>query len=482
MSSRIRTLIAAAAGQLPTLLVLAALVGIAVWGANNDWKGLPFAQAETKKEEEKESAVKIAPSALLSLSGWARPELEFPSADVVRRAGIKVAKAESRDLKQYVTATGMVDYDPSHYTRLTARASGTVWRVRKDIGEAVSKDEVLALIEAAEVGKYKADFLQSLTQVKLRGITLEQMEEGRLKGSVPLRTLLDARAALREAQIRLDNAEQALLNLGLPLRRREVESLPDDRQTKHLRLLGLPPYLLKDLDVETLTANLLPLIAPFNGVVVQRNVAPGESVLANQGRSLFVIADIHRLHVDMDVNPGDAIDVRLKQTIEFAPAGKGPGAVGKVSHISPEVDEKTRRVRIHAKVDNRDGKLRPNTFGTGRILIREQPEAVVIPADALQSDGQRHFVFVKRNETTFECRLVEPGLREGNWVQVLSQEERLAQARRASAGIPWLTRRAYVTILLAKVTFDVRPGEEVVTAGSFALKSELLKDRIGGGD
>ena len=482
MSSRIRTLIAAVAGQLPTVVVLAALVSIAVWGANNDWKGLPFAQAETKKDEEKEAAVKVAPRSLLSLSGWTRPELEFPSADVVRRAGIKTEKAETRDLKQYVTAPGMVDYDPSCYTRLTARASGTVWRVRKDIGQPVSRGEVLALIEAAEVGKYKADFLQSLTQVKLRGVTLKQLEDSALMGTVPRRTLLDARAALREAEIRRDTSEQALLNLGLPLRRREVESLPDDRQTTHLRLLGLPPGVLKDLDVETLTANLLPLVAPFDGVVVQRNVAPGESVQANQGRSLFVVADIRQLHVDMDVNPGDAIEVKQKQIIEFAPAGKGAGAVGEVSHISPEVDEKTRRVRIHAEVPNRDGKLRPNTFGIGRILIDQQRNAVVVPADALQSDGQRHFVFVMRNETTFECRLVETGLRQDNWVQILTRKERLTRAERASAQIPSLARRAYETMLLAEGISEVCPGEEVVTVGSFALKSEMNKGRIGGGD
>jgi hypothetical protein len=114
---------------------------------------------------------------------------------------------------------------------------------------------------------------------------------------------------------------------------------------------------------------------------------------------------------------------------------------------------------------------RPNTFGTGHILISERKQAVVVPLEALQSDGDNHFVFVRlpskkatpaeKDEETaeekplFEFRLVRPGLRGDKLVEV----------------------RGFRPGELA-----VRPGEEVVTSGSFALKSELQKDRIAGAD
>jgi cobalt-zinc-cadmium efflux system membrane fusion protein len=105
-------------------------------------------------------------------------------------------------------------------------------------------------------------------------------------------------------------------------------------------------------------------------------------------------------------------------------------------------------VTVHAEVDNPDGRLRPNAFGTGRIILRERPDAVVVPSEAVQTDGSTSLVFVRVSDTGFEARPVEPGLREGDLVEVSG----------------------------------VRPGEEVVTTGSFALKSELLRERITGGD
>ncbi|HJT77373.1 MAG TPA: efflux RND transporter periplasmic adaptor subunit, partial [Gemmataceae bacterium] len=267
-------------------------------------------------------------------------------------------------------------------------------------------------------------------------------------GAVPDRSLQAAEAALREARIRLFNAQQALLNLGLPVRLRDVEDLPEDRLARHLRFLGLPDAVVKDLDPETSTANLLPLTAPFDGVVVQRDAAPGEIVEGNRPRTLFIVADVRRLHVDLGVHPEDMAGVRVGQPVTFRADGGTAEAVARVSHISPEVDEKTRRVVVHAEVDNADGRLRPNAFGTGRIRVREVPRAVVVPREAVQTDGSVSLVFVHRDATTFEARPVEPGLEADGAVEVKG----------------------------------LRPGQEVVTAGSFALKAELLRDRITGGD
>ena len=461
MSSRMRNLAAAAAAQLPTLLVLAGLVSLAVWGAANEWKGLPFMKAAEKKEEDKEAPIEAsarfvpaeAPPVSWILANWLRPQLTFPSDEAVTRAGIETAVARAENVSASVSAPGSVDFDPKLYARLTSRAAGTIFEVHKEIGDPVHKGEILALVESADVGKYKADFLQYLAQRKLRQANLELLKHSSETGGIPPRSLLEAEAALRAAQIGLYNAQQALLNLGLSLRLEDVETLPEDRQAEYMRDLGLggPWWYGGGLpsERETLTANLLPLKAPFDGVVVQRNVARGESVQANQGRSLFVVADVHHLHVDLDVNPADALRVRLGQEVSFKLAGQDRKVSARVSHISPEVDEKTRRVRIHAEVDTYAGTLRPNTFGTGRIFIGRPHRAVLVPAAAVQSDRDDSFVFVQLSDRTFEMRLVTPGLSHGGLVEVKG---------------------------------DVREGEKVVTSGSFALKSELYKDRIAGGD
>jgi cobalt-zinc-cadmium efflux system membrane fusion protein len=340
----------------------------------------------------------------------------------------------------------MVDFEAGRYARLAVRASGSVVRVDKEIGDPVRKGDLLALLDAADVGRVKADFMKDMAQVKLLSTTRAHLQKAYRKGAIPDATMRQTKTTLREARIRLVNDQQALLNLGLPVRLEDLEKLPDDQLARRLRLLGLPQAIARELDPETLTANLLPLTAPFDGQVVERNVAVGEVVQAAQPKPLFAVGDVHRLHIDLDVNPEDMAGVRVGQRVIFRPNDGGPEAAGRLSHISPEVNARTRRVKVHAEVPNENRRLRPNTFGTGRIIVAQRPRAVVVRRAAVQSDGHSHLVFVRISATAFDARPVRPGLRQGNFVEVSG----------------------------------VREGEKVVTTGSYLLKSELQKDRIAG--
>jgi cobalt-zinc-cadmium efflux system membrane fusion protein len=459
MTAWIRAITVGAVRRLPTLLTLALLGVLAVWGASYDWKlparGTLLRGPGDQEKPPPEPSIKVVVDPAASASEEGSPvvpgtRIEFPSADAVRKADIRVDRAQVRRMAQYVTAPGMLDYDPSHYARLSSRAAGTVWRVYKEFGDPVRQGEVLALIDAAEVGKVKADFLQDLTQVEARSKTLRRMESAIT--AVPEQLRHDAETALSAARIRLFNDQQALLNLGLRVRIEDVAKLPDDQRVRHLRLLGLPEDILKQLDPETLTANLWPLTAPFSGWVISRDTAPGEVEQLTQPKVLFVVANVQHLHIELDVTPQDAMQLRPGQLVGFWPEGKDPGeapaAQAKLTRIGLEVNEKTRRVRAHSEVDNPEGRLRPNSFGTGRILVDERPRAVVVPREAVQSEGTHHLVFVRLSETSFQVRQVHPGIRDAHFLEV----------------------------------DNVQPGEEIVTTGSYALKSELLKERIAGGE
>jgi cobalt-zinc-cadmium efflux system membrane fusion protein len=468
MQSRSRRVAAWVVARVPTVLILALIAGLAIWGARNDWK---FSRAGDdqagSKEKEDPNKTKVIvdsdrPGEDKTESVAARqPRIEFPSADAVRATGIEVAPVSKRDMAQFVTANGTLDYEPYRYAQLAPRAPGTVWWEEKKMGELVQKGEVLALIDSADVGRAKGDFLQSLAQVEIRKAALDRFQSA--AGAVSGGNLNEARAALREANLRLFNDHQRLLNLNLPFRVEDVAKLPEDQQVRFLRLLGLPEKLRNRIDPETLTANLLPLTAPFNGRLLRHpRAAPGEVVATNQ--PLFVVGDTTDLHIELEVNPEDATHLRLGQEVTFVPAGV-PGetnvsmkelaersAHGKLIHISPEVNEKTRRVEVHAEVENHDERLRPNTYGTGRILVEVKPGAVAVPTEALQWDvqpaGRQYYVFVRLSETSFQVRPVKPGLVDGGFTQV----------------------------------DGVQPGEKVVTTGGHILKSELLKERIGSED
>jgi cobalt-zinc-cadmium efflux system membrane fusion protein len=454
-----RKLVRGVASQIPTVLTLALLGGLAVWGAHNDWRWPTAAEPkEADKEAEKADSIKIvwaSPSAAGEPNTLAErfTHIDFPTDESVQAAGIQVKQAQRRDMAEYVTANGALDYEPYRYAQLAPRAAGTIWQMNKVMGEPVHKGEVLAIIESAEVGKAKADFLQSLAQVDVRNRTLERLRSA--GASVAEGTLREAEEALRAARIRLFNDQQRLLNYGLALRIEDVAGLPEEQQVRYLRLLGLPDALRQSSAAATLTANLLPLTAPFAGAVVRHpHGAPGEVV--DPKHPLFTIGDTSHLHIELEVRLEDVAKLRLGQKVTFVPeANMGETAVGELAHISPEVNEKTRHVPVHAEVENPDGRLRPNTFGTGRILVAQREQAVVVPTRSLQWElepkgGRSYFLFVQvPNTQTFQKRPVRLGIQDGEFTEIVS---------------------------------GVQPDEAVVTTGSHVLKSQLLKDKISGGE
>ncbi len=378
--------------------------------------------------------------------------VQFASADALRKVGVQLEAVQERPMAASITAPGEITYDSTRLARVSSRLAGIVWRVEKEIGNPVRKGEVLALVDAAEVGRAKAEFLQGLSLLDLKEKTLKRIQTSTESGLRTRAELEEAEAALRDAKIRLLAAQQTLANLGLPnrhepIRYDDLRSLPPDQLVDRMRLLGLPESLATTVEPATATANLLPLLSPLEGVVISREVVAGEVV--EPGVSLFVVADPRRVWARIDVRLEDAPRIALGQPVQFRPDGI-PDAVaaGTVSWISTAVDEKTRTVGVRADIENPEGRLLASTFGKARITIREAPNAIAVPSEAVHWEGCCHIVFVRLAGEIFQTRKVRLGAKGGGFTEILA---------------------------------GVLPGEVVVTAGSHVLKSEILKSRLGAG-
>jgi membrane fusion protein, heavy metal efflux system len=370
--------------------------------------------------------------------------VRFASEEALRKSGLRVDAVREQPMAGTVSATASLDYDPDRVAKLGPRAGGIVTHVLKDLGEKIKAGEVIAIIDAPDVGKAKADYVQSVVQVQSRTRARDALRTA----SAPDRSIAEAESALRDAQVHLYTTQQALIGLGLPVRDEGWGSLPVDELTRKVQFLGLPADLTSGLPTNTTTANLLPVAAPFAGELVDRAVVAGEVAAARQ--VILTVADTSRLHAHVDVSPDAAAVMRLGQPVEFRADGDFRAvARGKLNWISPSVDEKTRLLHLHAEFDNQDGRLKVKAFGTALITVRAAPKAVIVPEESVQWEGCSHIVFVKYGDLEYRVRRVNVGMRQGGVVEILS---------------------------------GVVPGEMVVTTGSHVLKSELLKDRIGGGE
>jgi cobalt-zinc-cadmium efflux system membrane fusion protein len=360
-------------------------------------------------------------------------------------------------MDEEVMASGLIAYKQSAVAQLTTRVPGSIWRVEKQVGDVVRKGEVVAIIEAVGVGEAKATFLQALVARNLALLTSKRLREAG-GGIVPERQINESEASTREAQIRLFNAQQTLINLGLPVRLEDVADLAEVQLKRHMQFLGLPTALAEGLSQETTTANLVPLVAPFAGIVIGHDMTVGEFVTT--AATALTIADNSRMWINLKVNKEAANRLRLGQEVAFQPDGVSEVVIGQVDWISTEVDPKTRTVTVRAEVDNPllpagdNGRRGPrlllaNAFGTGVIRIRPDQQVVAVPTESVQREGSQYVVFVKVDAQTFEARKVMPGVAADDFTELIS---------------------------------GIAPGEQVIQQGSHVLKSELLRTRLVDGD
>ncbi len=377
--------------------------------------------------------------------------IQFASLEAVQKAGIEVDTVRMAHIVESVSGNGEVGYDQTRFARLSSRLPGSVFRVYKQLGDSVQAGEVIALIDAAEVGRAKSELLQALVTLRLRTKTLEVIAPLESRGEIPSIQVREAEAASSEARIRLAAAQQSLANFGLPVPLENLANASELQLARRLQALGLPASLQDGRDAAT-SGNLLPIHAPLDGTVVARDVVAGETV--DTAKALYVIADTRTMWLSLDLRLEDARRVELGQEVQFLPDG-GRQAGGHVTWISTEADSKTRTIKVRASLNNADGRLRANVFGTGNIVVQEEGQTVVVPNAAVQWEGCCHVVFVRDKDF----------LQEGG--------PKLFHARSVHVG----AKNDKQTEILA----GLLPGEVVATAGSSLLRAELLKDNLGEG-
>jgi cobalt-zinc-cadmium efflux system membrane fusion protein len=374
--------------------------------------------------------------------------IRFDSPESLARSGIELVDVEERPMVSELLVNGVVKYNERKVAQLSTRVSGIIWKVEKRLGDPVHKGDVLVIVESSEVGTRKAEFLNAMVAYEAKREQLAILEE--VKGAVMGRQLREAKSALREATNHLMNAEQALVNLGFDISIADFEKLDDAARASRIRTLGLSDEALAGTDPQRVTSNLIPIRAPFDGLVIGREAVVGEIVEA--GRQIFEVADVSKMWVVLFVSKEDASRVAVGQPIRFHPDGAATECESEISWISTAVDDETRTLEVRAEINGQASQsLRANTYGSGRIELARVGTAVVVPSQSVQWDGSRWVVFVPAGETAFAAQPVSPGLRQGDHVEI-------------------------------KGDFAGGPPKQVVAEGSHLLKSKIMLDKIESGE
>ncbi len=447
MTSEAKSVVATLSSWGVKLGILSILAAIGWWGHSTHWTLPGFNHADAAVQAHEAPAKTASVASQVAAFPGRLPTIEFDSAEAARNCGIDTAVAEERSMGDMISATGVVDFDQTRYAQLATRVPGIVWRVERRVGEAVKAGDILVIVDSTEVGQAKAALLEAAVVYELKSQTLKRLEK--IPDSIARRELHEADAAFKLADVQRFNAIQKLVNFGFPIRLEEIAKLSTDELATRLQFLGLP----EQLKTETASANLIPLIAPFSGVVIKCDVVKGEVV--ETAETQYVVADMRRMWINLDVRQEDASRLKLGAKALIRSEGDTDALPCVITWIGAEVDPKTRTIRARAEAENpaqdetqpgRDPrrKLRVNSYCSAMIQVGAEPKTeVVVPNDALhwQWEIGKQIVFVSLpDRKRFEPRIVTKGLAHDEYVQIID---------------------------------GISVGEQVVTAGSRILSSEL---------
>ena len=194
----------------------------------------------------------------------------------------------------------------------------------------------------------------------------------------------------------------------------------------------------------------VPVLAPISGVLAQVRTAPGKYV--NEGEPLFHIVNLDRLWLESRIAEADV--GRLQEvsgawfTVEgFDRTFNTLELGGRLIALGGVVDPVSRTVPLIIAFDNPGLTLRVGMYANARVFTGESRDAVTVPASAVYDDGGQDVVYIMLGGESFERRIVQPGIRDGDNIEIASGLEpgervvsrgayfvRLASASPAEAG------------------------------------------------
>lgn len=337
----------------------------------------------------------------------------------IKLAGIDLSEAGAAPIARRVSVPGTIVPDSGRVAHVSVKLAGSVAELRKNIGDDVAKDEILAVLESREVADAKSEYLAAKLNNELQQDLTSRdksLWEGR---AVPEQQYIKSRNAAAQTEMRFGIARQKLIALGVM--DQEIAGLPQ-----------APDGTMRSQNVR----------APISGRIVERKVELGTAVgRDNLETELFVIVDLSRVWVELSVSSADLPLVKEGQAVDVVLRGPAESGTGKIVFVSPLLDKDTRSARVVASLDNPEGRWRPGSFVTAAIAVEKRDAPVTVPFAAIQTVDGRKAVFV-RTKDGFEARDVKLGRRDGPMVEILA---------------------------------GLAAGETIATSNTFSLKAEVAK-------
>lgn len=325
------------------------------------------------------------------------------SSEMQQLVGIRTATAEIRPMMQKIRTVGIVTYDETRIAQVFSKVEGWIEQLLVNYtGTLVRKGQPLFTLYSPDLVATQEEYLLALTAKQTLGSSsIKEISAG-------------SDSLLESAHRRL-----SLWDIS-------------EEQINNLEKTGKPQ--------RTLT-----FFAPISGFVIKKDAVQGMRVMPD--KELYTITDLSTVWVNADIYEYELAHIRVGQKAKMNVASyPARDFVGKVSWISPVLEEKTRTAKVRLEFSNRDFILKPEMYANAEIEINAGRK-LAVPDEAVLDSGLRKVVFLDKGEGRFEPAEVKVGNKFDGYYEILA---------------------------------GLSPGERILASASFLLDSESrLKEAMG---
>ena len=292
----------------------------------------------------------------------------------IQAASITLDTSAPATLRSALQFPGEIKFNEDRTAHIVPRAAGVVESVSANLGQQVKKGQVLAVISSATVSETRAELQAAQRRRELAQTTYAREQSLWQEKISPEQDVLQARQALREAEITVANATQKLQTLGTSARSGSLGRLE--------------------------------LRAPFDGMVVEKHIALGEAI--KEDTNVFTLSDLSSVWAELSIAARDLQQVRVGERV----------VVRAGAYVGSFIGEQTRTAPARVVLPNPQGAWRPGLYVTVEVLADEKTSPVTVEASALQTMDDQPVVFLKV-PGGFAPQPVQTGRSDGKRVEIL---------------------------------------------------------------
>ena len=295
---------------------------------------------------------------------------------VEQSIGVKLAKAEVREISRAIKTAGRVTYDERKIVRVESKTKGWIEKLYVDsTGQTVKNHDYLLEIYSPELVATSEEFILALSY---RDAILKSNIDNVVKGG---ESLLEA-------------------------------------SRRRLQFFDVPEHQIKEMEKTRKVKKTLHIHSPVNGVVTDKNVVTGMYV--SPGMVLYTIVDLTTVWVIAEIYEYEIPWVKEGQKVSMELRSM-PGKVfrGKVAYIYPYMEEKTRTVQVRMEFENPNLELKPEMYADVEILSDVRKKGIAVPKGAVIRSGSRSLVVLSRGSGLYEPRVVQLGSEGREYFEVM---------------------------------------------------------------